>query len=190
MPRGVDLNFAPRDRHHSKLIGEQVHSQIIPPLQFNLTDGLGELASTVLCGISIREGHLAVYRHKKCGTCVEILNPSQWTILSDGTRDGLHKRTHSSVDCDSLVRGQARVRLERESPHLTLALGGEPFGVAQGKRRPPYIKSAFSAKVAPKSSLFHRSRNRSKTANLRSCILSRRPPPKGSPANSLCRGNT
>ena len=56
MPRRVDLNFAPRDRHHGELIGERSRAQIILPLQFNLTDGLGELASTLLCDSSSREG--------------------------------------------------------------------------------------------------------------------------------------
>lgn len=49
---GVDLNFPPRDRHYGELVGERINAQIISPLQFNLTDGVGELTSTLLCGSS------------------------------------------------------------------------------------------------------------------------------------------
>src|SRR5208283_5934497 len=87
VPGRVDLNLAPRNPDHGELVGERIDPQIISPLQFNVTDGLGEPAGTFLRGGSTREGHLAVDGHKECGTRIEILDPSQGAILSDGMGD-------------------------------------------------------------------------------------------------------
>src|SRR5208283_1541901 len=106
MPWGVNHNLMPGGRHYSEVGGKRIDAYVVAPLQFNVTDGLGELPRALLRGCAIREGHLAIDGHKESGARVEILKPCGRAILGHIMGDGLHEGPHSSIDGGSTVRRQ------------------------------------------------------------------------------------